>query len=123
MTRFPHDQFAKQYNPDFSQEEKKRGSKTAKTYRKKGFQQLDDMTPTQTDCIPEQFNFGRTGLRKVIANFQGGSVTSDAGLSLIAALDQKRQITVRFAECFQDYRDPLPLEHSVNSLVAQRVLR
>jgi hypothetical protein len=40
---------------------------------------------------------------------------------LIAALDQKRQITSRFAKCFQDYREPNRIEHSLRSLIAQRV--
>ena len=48
-------------------------------------------------------------------------MTSDAGLTLIAALDQKRQITARFAACFQDYRDQARVEHSLNAMVAQRV--
>jgi hypothetical protein len=59
--------------------------------------------------------------RQVIVNFKGGTVTSDAGLTLIAALDQKRQITSRFAACFQDYRDPSRVEHTLETLVAQRV--
>lgn len=79
------------------------------------------MTPTPTQCIPEQFTFGRVESRQVIVNFKGGTVTSDAGLSLIAALDQKRQITSRFAACFQDYRNPARVEHSVESMVAQRI--
>jgi hypothetical protein len=40
---------------------------------------------------------------------------------LVAALDQKRQITSRFAECFQDYREPNRIEHSLKILIAQRV--
>ncbi len=79
------------------------------------------MTPTSTQCIPEQFPFGRVESRQVIVNFKGGTVTSDAGLMLIAALDQKRQITSRFAACFQDYRDPKRVEHSLETLIAQRI--
>lgn len=79
------------------------------------------MTSTSTQCIPEQFTFGRVESRPVIVNFNGGTVTSDAGLTLIAGLDQKRQITSRFAACFQDYREPNRVEHSIESLVAQRV--
>lgn len=56
-----------------------------------------------------------------MVNFKGGTVTSDAGLMLIAALDQKRQITARFATCFQDYREPSRIEHSLETLIAQRV--
>lgn len=79
------------------------------------------MTPTSTQCIPELFTFGRVESRQVIVNFKGGTVTSDAGLTLIAALDQKRQITSRFSACFQDYRDPKRVEHSLETLIAQRV--
>ncbi|HAA32711.1 MAG TPA: IS1380 family transposase [Cyanobacteria bacterium UBA8553] len=79
------------------------------------------MTPTSTDCIPEQFKFGRVKSRQVIVNFQGGTVTSDAGLTLIADLDQRLKITSRLAACFQDHRQANRVEHSVKSLVAQRV--
>lgn len=79
------------------------------------------MTPTSTDCIPEQFPFKRVKSRQVIVNFQGGTVTSDAGLTLIADLDQKLKITSRLAACFQDYRQSNRIEHSLSTLVAQRV--
>ena len=79
------------------------------------------MTPSLTECIPNQFNFGRVKGRKVIANFQGGRLTSDGGLVLIAELDKKRQITSRFAACFTDHRQPNRTDHSLHSLVAQRV--
>lgn len=79
------------------------------------------MTPTSTDCIPEQFKFEVEKSRPVVVNFKGGTVTSDAGLSLIAELDRKRKITSRFAECFKDYRDVNRIEHSICGLIAQRV--
>ena len=79
------------------------------------------MTPSSTQCIPSQFNFGKLKGRKVIANFEGGKITSDAGIVLIAELDKKLQITSRFAECFQDYRHPSYVDHSVKELVAQRL--
>ena len=79
------------------------------------------MTPCKTDRIPKQFKFERENSRPVIVNFKGGTVTSDAGLSLIAELDRKRKITSRFAECFKDYRDVNRIDHSIYSLIAQRV--
>ena len=75
------------------------------------------MTPLKTDCIPEQFKFERENSRPVVVNFKGGTVTSDAGLSLIAELDRKRKITSRFAECFKDYRDVNRIDHSIYSLI------
>ncbi|WP_265277939.1 transposase [Nostoc sp. KVJ3] len=63
------------------------------------------MTPASTDRIPKQFRFEQPKLVPVVVNFQGGQVTSDAGLSLIAEIDRKLQITSQFALCFQDYRN------------------
>ncbi|WP_089094155.1 IS1380 family transposase [Nodularia sp. NIES-3585] len=79
------------------------------------------MTPFITDCIPKQFTFEQEKLPPVVVNFHGGLVTSDAGLSLIADIDRKLQITSRLAQCFQDYREQNRSLHSVESLVAQRI--
>jgi hypothetical protein len=72
------------------------------------------MTRVSTDCTPKQFKFEREKNRTVVVNFQGGRVTSDAGLSLIAEIDKKLQITSRLAQCFQDYRQPNRRQHSFN---------
>lgn len=83
------------------------------------------MTPTTTDRIPKQFRFEQPKLPPVVVNFQGGAVTSDAGLSLIAEIDQKLQITSRLAQCFQDYGVDLaklsPGAISPESIAAQRL--
>ncbi len=79
------------------------------------------MTPTFRDRTPKQFKFSVEKSRPVVVNFQGGTVTSDAGLSLIAELDRKRQITSRLALCFKDYRDINRIDHSINSLITQRI--
>lgn len=55
------------------------------------------MAPMVTECILDQFSFGRVKQRKIIANFKSGTLTSDGGLVLVAELDKKRQITARFA--------------------------
>ena len=62
------------------------------------------MTPSSSQSLLNQLNFGKLNGRKVIANFAGGRITSDAGILLIAELDKKLKITARFAECFQDNR-------------------
>ncbi|MHC5917848.1 MAG: IS1380 family transposase [Nostoc sp.] len=79
------------------------------------------MTPNKNNCIPEQFRFEPVLSCPVIVNFKGEPVTSDAGLTLIAELDKKREITSRLAACFKDYRDPNKILHPVNSLIAQRI--
>ena len=53
------------------------------------------MTPSSTNCIPNQLNFGSLKGRKVIADFSGGIITSDAGIVLMAELDKKLKRTRR----------------------------
>lgn len=79
------------------------------------------MTPNKNDCIPEQFRFEQVNSCPVVVNFKGKPVTSDAGLTLIAELDRKREITSRLARCFKDYREPNKILHPVHSLIAQRI--
>ena len=79
------------------------------------------MTPSSTKFIPNQLNFGSLKGRKVIADFTGGKITSDAGIVLLAELDRKLKITSRFAKCFQDHRDSAYTDYSVYKLLAQRV--
>ncbi|VEP12968.1 transposase (fragment) [Hyella patelloides LEGE 07179] len=79
------------------------------------------MTPSLTHYFAKQLSFGSIEGRKVIANFEGGRITSNAGIVLMAELDKKLKITSRFAECFQDYRDSSYVNYSVHQLLAQRV--
>ena len=79
------------------------------------------MTPSSDQSRLNQLNFGNLNGRQVIANFEGGKITSDAGIILMAELDQKLKITARFAECFRDYRNSSYLDYSVHELLAQRV--
>jgi len=54
-------------------------------------------------------------------DFQAGRLSSDGGVPLLAQLEQRRGIVRRFARCFRDFRDPESVEHSVESLICQRV--
>ncbi len=79
------------------------------------------MNPSSTHYIPNKFNLGTIKGRKIIADFSGGRITSDAGIILMAELDKKLKITARFAQCFRDYRDSCYVNYSVHQLLAQRV--
>ena len=79
------------------------------------------MTPILTHYSPSKFNFGIIKGRKIIADFSGGRITSDAGIVLLAELDRKLKITEKFAQCFRDYRDSSYINYSVHQLLAQRV--
>ncbi|MCC5661739.1 transposase [Nostoc sp. XA010] len=71
--------------------------------------------------MPKEFRFEQPKSPPVVVNFNGGQVTSDAGLSLIAELDRKLQITSRLARCFQDCRQANRMLHPIESLIAQRI--
>jgi hypothetical protein len=58
----------------------------------------------------------------VVAGFDGGTITSDAGALLLGATDAAIRLTERFAACFTDRRMPELVEHSVRTLVMQRVV-
>jgi hypothetical protein len=69
-----------------------------------------------------EFGFQALGSRQVVASFDGGQLTSDGGLLLLRDLDRSMGLTRKLAGCFSDSRDPERIEHSVQTLVAQRVL-
>ncbi|HTR12784.1 MAG TPA: IS1380 family transposase [Roseiarcus sp.] len=75
----------------------------------------------QTECSAERSMFGRVEGRSVVAEFDGGALTSDAGGMLLGAADQRLGLVRRIARCFRDARDPRLVEHSVATLIGQRV--
>ena len=74
-----------------------------------------------TECSPDLFGFARVEGRSVVASFDGGAITSDAGALLLGATDRAIRLVDRFASCFGDARSPVLIEHEVHTLVGQRV--
>lgn len=78
--------------------------------------------PTQTQCSQPEIEFQGLEARRVVADFEGGYVTSDAGLLLLREADLKFGILRQAAAAFSDKRDPDLIEHTVEQLLRQRVL-
>jgi hypothetical protein len=57
----------------------------------------------------------------VIGRFDGGKISSDAGGLVLREVEGRCQILRRFSGCFRDYRDGERIEHSLESLIRQRV--
>jgi hypothetical protein len=74
-----------------------------------------------TECSADLFGFARVAGRDVVAGFDGGRMTSDAGALLLGATDRAVRLVERFAGCFKDTRASEYVEHSVGTLVGQRV--
>jgi len=66
-----------------------------------------------TECNPELFGFAPVEGREVVAVFDGGAITSDAGALLLGATDRAIGMMDRFASCFHDARCPEFIEHEV----------
>ena len=75
-----------------------------------------------TECSATQFEFAPVEGRHVVAAFDGGAITSDAGALLLGETDRAIRLTARFAGCFTDARAPELVEHAVGTLVLQRVV-
>jgi hypothetical protein len=74
-----------------------------------------------TECSRDRFEFAAAEGRAVIAAFDGGTITSDSGALLLGATDRAIGLVRRFAACFEDHRSVEQVEHSVATLVGQRV--
>ena len=74
-----------------------------------------------TECNPKLFEFEAVERRSVVAGFDGGDITSNAGGLLLGQVDRGIGLVRRFAECFNDRRDPRYVEHRLETLIGQRI--
>jgi hypothetical protein len=74
-----------------------------------------------TQCTETTFLFHDLGAREVVAAFDGGKVTSDAGGLLLREVEERFRSVEQFAACFRDCRNPDLIEHSVLDLLKQRI--
>ena len=75
----------------------------------------------KTKCTTESLAFQATHGRNVVANFDGGTLTSDGGGLLLREVERATGILRQFTACFTDHRAAARIEHPVAALVAQRV--
>src|SRR3954469_20009636 len=74
-----------------------------------------------TECNSSYLHFPMVGSRQVLADFDGGAISSDGGALLLRKAEQLTGIIRQFAACFTDHRKPDLVEHTVEELLAQRV--
>jgi hypothetical protein len=66
-------------------------------------------------------DLGRSGARKLVGAFDGGAITSNGGVALLAGADCKRGLAARLATCFTNHRVPDAIRHSLPGLLRQRI--
>jgi len=81
-----------------------RGSESAKVLLRERVLLKQRSSPVLTECSATLFEFAPVEGRQVVAAFDGGAITSDAGALLLGETDRAIQLTGRFAACFTDAR-------------------
>ena len=60
--------------------------------------------------------------KPVDVGFDGGRLTSDGGILLVAAIEQRLKIAERLAACLEDPRDPDRVRHELAEMIRYRAL-
>jgi hypothetical protein len=76
---------------------------------------------SSTDCKEQPLLFQDLGSRKVVADFSGGTLSSDGGVLLVRQVDAGLGLTASLAQCFSDERQAVYVDHTVRQLLAQRI--
>ena len=60
--------------------------------------------------------------KPVHVGFDGGRLTSDAGILLLSAVEQRLKVAERLAACLDDPRDPERVRHELADMIRYRAL-
>jgi len=74
-----------------------------------------------TECNRKSPSFSSLSRRTIVADFQGGRLTSDAGALLLREVDRRIGLTETLAERIADPRDPAKTTHDLRSILVQRI--
>ncbi len=75
-----------------------------------------------TECNTKPLAFSSLCRKQIVADFDGGWITSDGGGLLLREVDRKIGLIEALAGCITDRRDPRSITHSVASMLRQRVV-
>ncbi|MGC9261267.1 MAG: transposase [Phycisphaerae bacterium] len=75
-----------------------------------------------TDCTTKAISLSSLRRQKVLIEFDGGKITSDAGALLLREADRRLNLVKRMSACIPDPRDPDCIEHQQATMIAQRVM-
>jgi len=70
-----------------------------------------------------EFAFPSVSRKKVAVDFEGGVVTSDAGLLFLRETERKVGIIDQLTGCLRDHRHPFYIVHTMKELMTQRIMQ
>jgi len=77
--------------------------------------------PTADDDAFLPFSLPSIGQKKVTAAFDGGRISSDGGVILLAGADKRLGLIDALAAIIPDHRDPLRITHTMSDILRARV--
>jgi len=86
------------------------------------FHQFEAATPTMPDDTLLPFSFPAVERKKISAAFDGGRITSDGGVMLLAAADRRLGLAEKLAAQIADPRDPARVTHLLPDILRARIL-
>ncbi len=75
-----------------------------------------------TECSTDAVQFSTVERKNLVADFQGGRMTSDAGLLLLREVEQQLQLFDRIDNLIHDPRDQEVVVHKQRDMLAQRIM-
>jgi hypothetical protein len=77
--------------------------------------------PAADDITVLPFSLPNICKKKVTAAFDGGTISSDGGVFLLAGADQRLGLIDALASLFPDHRDPSQISHSIADILRERI--
>ena len=74
-----------------------------------------------TNCTSKPIHFSPLSRKKVVADFSGGSITSNAGSLLLREVDRQLQLTNQLSKCLSDEREAHKVDFTLQTLLRQRI--
>src|SRR3954468_9548395 len=74
-----------------------------------------------TDCRRDSLTFSGLGARAVVADFQGGRLTTDAGALLLRQVERRLGLFDALDAAIPDPRRPELIEHDQRAMIALRI--
>jgi hypothetical protein len=78
--------------------------------------------PATIETTPPLAGLSPVNCKAVSARFDGGSLSSDAGLLALRAVERRLGVADRLAACIDDPRDPARTLHGMQEILRLRML-